>query len=406
LSLAAWTFSAAPIPTYTGATTISSGGTLQLGNGGATGSITGAIGDGGALAVDHDNPLTLTNAIFGAGGLEQLGTGVTTIDQANSYAAGTIISAGVLAIGAAGALGTGAIILSGGELLTTTNATIANALNFSATSTIAAVHGTTLNEDASAYDVSANAIVNIGAPGEDGTILWHTNAGASATGPIPIVVQAGTLKAADGNLGLLLDHAAPLTVDAGATLDDAGANTAIPLLEGAGTVTNSGAATTMSWEGATFSGTISGALSLDFEGNTLLSGLEDYRGGATLEGSATVANAGTYDLVGNQNISGTPATTFIDDGLFEKTGGGGVSDVTTNFINGGTLSVLSGSIKFSGGFINNGVIHGLVTQSGGVTTASAAVPSDFNGGPLSDILWQNTSSGQASVWEMNGNAGR
>ena len=28
---------------------------------------------------------------------------------------------------------------------------------------------------------------------------------------------------------------------------------------------------------------------------------------------------------------------------------------------------------------------------------------DFNDDGHSDILWQNTSSGQASIWEMNGN---
>jgi hypothetical protein len=33
-----------------------------------------------------------------------------------------------------------------------------------------------------------------------------------------------------------------------------------------------------------------------------------------------------------------------------------------------------------------------------------ASPSDFNGDALSDILWQNASSGQASITEMNGNA--
>ncbi len=33
--------------------------------------------------------------------------------------------------------------------------------------------------------------------------------------------------------------------------------------------------------------------------------------------------------------------------------------------------MLSGGVQFSGGFTNNGVIHGIVTQSGGVTTISA-----------------------------------
>jgi autotransporter-associated beta strand protein len=95
--------------TYTGATTIESGGTLQLGDGGAAGSINGALGDSGELAIDHDNALTFTNAIGGDGSLEQLGTGVTTITTANNYTGGTTISAGMLAIGAADALGTGAI---------------------------------------------------------------------------------------------------------------------------------------------------------------------------------------------------------------------------------------------------------------------------------------------------------
>jgi FG-GAP-like repeat/FG-GAP repeat len=63
---------------------------------------------------------------------------------------------------------------------------------------------------------------------------------------------------------------------------------------------------------------------------------------------------------------------------------------------------LSGSVKFSGGFTNDGVIHGRITQSGGVTTASALAPSDFNEDGLSDILWQNAN-GQAAIWEMSKN---
>ena len=159
----------------------------------------------------------------------------------------------------------------------------------------------------------------------------------------------------------------------------------------------------MTLAAANFSGAISGALSLTFNGDASLSGLEDYTGGATLEGSNTVTNAGTYDIVANTNITGAATSSFINNNLFEKTGGGGGSDVTSNFVNSGALNVLSGSVKFSGGFTNNGVIHGRVTQSGGVTTVSALVPSDFNEDGMSDILWQNTTSGQGSVWEMNAN---
>ena len=121
-------------------------------------------------------------------------------------------------------------------------------------------------------------------------------------------------------------------------------------------------------------------------------------------GLNTVANTGTYDVVSNNGIAGTSGSLFVNDGLFEKTGGSGVSEVTTNFINSGELNVLSGSIEFSGGFTNTGVIHGLVTESGGVTTVSAPVPSDFNGDALSDLLWRGTN-GDPQIWESNGSGG-
>ena len=77
--------------TYTGTTTIGSGVGFELGLGGTTGSIGGgAIVDGGTLYIFRDNALTLTNAISGAGALRQVGSGVTSINAANTYTGGTI----------------------------------------------------------------------------------------------------------------------------------------------------------------------------------------------------------------------------------------------------------------------------------------------------------------------------
>jgi hypothetical protein len=335
------------------------------------------------------------------GGALTVNSGFVSLNEANTIGS-VAISGGVLAVGNAGALGSGAISMSGGELLATANETLGNALTLSGTSTIAAAHGTTLNENAANYAISANTTLNFGSPGEDGTVLWHTGAGSSITFPfLGVTVQAGTLKGADASFGFFLGNASQTTVDAGASIDLAGFDTAIADLTGAGAVTDSGVAKTLTLAAANFSGTIAGPLSLVFNGAAALSGLDDYTGGATLNGTTTVANTGTYDIVANTNIAGTPVTSFINNGLFEKTGGGGVSDVTSNFVNNGELNVLSGKVEFSGGFTNHGVIHGLVTQSGGVTTISAPVPSDFNGDALSDILLQSTS-GQAAIWEMNG----
>ena len=128
----------------------------------------------------------------------------------------------MLATGNAGALGTGPIALSGGELLTTTNARIAGMLAFSGPSTIAAAHGITLSENASSCVIGANANINIGSPGEDGTVLWHTNPGSFGSGSDGSVdVRAGTLKVADGSFSVIGSGSSTI-VDAGATIDMAG----------------------------------------------------------------------------------------------------------------------------------------------------------------------------------------
>ena len=245
----------------------------------------------------------------------------------------------------------------------------------------------------------ANSTLNFGAPGQDGTVVWDGNNG-SFSSPLAINVEAGTLKGL-GNIefGDLLTNSS-VSVAAGATLDLAGDTTEFAHLTGGGSIINSGASAFLALANANFSGTISGALNLNFNGAATLSGLEDITGDATLKG-AIITNAGTYDLLANTSIIGGGAgTAFVNNGIFEKTGGG-VGAVSTDFVNNGALNVLSGSVKFTDGFTNHGVIHGRVTQSGGVTTVTALAPSDFNENGMSDILWQN-GSGQAAVWEMDG----
>jgi autotransporter-associated beta strand protein len=89
---------------YTGGTTIAAG-TLQLGNGGTTGSITGNVVDNGALAFDHNNAVTFPGLISGAGSVSQIGPGSTTLTAANTYSGGTLLTAGTLIAGDISALG-------------------------------------------------------------------------------------------------------------------------------------------------------------------------------------------------------------------------------------------------------------------------------------------------------------
>ncbi|WP_199897905.1 autotransporter-associated beta strand repeat-containing protein, partial [Acetobacter papayae] len=92
--------------TYTGATTIAQG-TLQLGDGGTTGSIasSSAIHDNGALVVDRSNALTLTQVIDGTGSLTQAGTGTTVLSADNTYTGATTITQGTLQLGNGGTTG-------------------------------------------------------------------------------------------------------------------------------------------------------------------------------------------------------------------------------------------------------------------------------------------------------------
>ncbi len=90
--------------TYSGGTTIASG-TLQLGNGGASGSIVGNVADNGALAFDRSDAATFSGLVSGTGSLAQIGTGTTILTANNTYTGGTTISAGTLQLGNGGTSG-------------------------------------------------------------------------------------------------------------------------------------------------------------------------------------------------------------------------------------------------------------------------------------------------------------
>lgn len=110
--------------TYSGATTVSAG-TLQLGDGGTTGSLNtaSALVNNATLAFNRSNTLTqgtdFNAVISGTGEVRQIGTGTTVLNGANSYSGATVVSAGTLRVTANTALGTtaaGTTVASGGTL--------------------------------------------------------------------------------------------------------------------------------------------------------------------------------------------------------------------------------------------------------------------------------------------------
>ena len=95
---------------YSGTATV--GGVLQLGAGGAAGSVAGNIVDNGLVVFDRSDVSTYAGDISGTGAVQQVGSGTTILTGSSTFAGGTTISAGTLQIGAGGTSGSigGAIV--------------------------------------------------------------------------------------------------------------------------------------------------------------------------------------------------------------------------------------------------------------------------------------------------------
>ncbi|WP_165912363.1 autotransporter-associated beta strand repeat-containing protein [Novosphingobium sp. PhB165] len=100
---------------YSSGTTIDAG-TLQLGNGGTSGSLSGNVANAGTLAFNRSDDVILTGIVSGTGGLSQLGPGLLTIAGAQSYTGPTQVAAGTLEV--AGSLASGAVSVASGATLT------------------------------------------------------------------------------------------------------------------------------------------------------------------------------------------------------------------------------------------------------------------------------------------------
>ncbi|MEJ0076868.1 MAG: autotransporter domain-containing protein [Alphaproteobacteria bacterium] len=101
--------------TYTGLTTISAG-TLQLGNGGTTGSIVGDVVDNGTLAFNRSNALTFGGVISGTGAVQQNGTGSTNLTGTNTYTGATTVNAGTLFVNGSIASSSGLTVNAGATI--------------------------------------------------------------------------------------------------------------------------------------------------------------------------------------------------------------------------------------------------------------------------------------------------
>ena len=286
--------------TYTGTTTISAG-TLQIGNGGATGklgSVSGAVVDNGVLDFDVAGAVSIARAIGGSGAVTQ-SAGTLSLLSDNTYTGGTTVAKGTLIAAATGAVGSGAItVAAGGTLELDGKAETVSGLSGAGTIEDGAAAAATLSVSLAAAATSEfDGVLEDGGAGElsltlnGGTqVLTGNNTYSGGT-----TVSAGTLQA--GSTTAFGSGA--MTVEAGATLDLEGNNITVAALSGAGTIDDTGGAATLTDTdpvGTVFSGTLqnsSGPLSFTLAG----AGVVYFTGANTYDGSTTL-DAGTLVLGG------------------------------------------------------------------------------------------------------------
>ncbi|MEI9995617.1 MAG: autotransporter-associated beta strand repeat-containing protein [Rhizomicrobium sp.] len=334
--------------TYTGGTTITAG-TLQLGNGGTSGSVQGAVTDNATLAIDRSDTITL-GVVAGTGTLNQAGTGTTIVDSTETYSGGTTISAGTLQIGAGGT--TGAVA---GDIVD--NATLAfdrsDAVTFggaiSGTGALRQIGGGTLiltgNDTYTGGTTIASGTLQVGDGGttgaitgdvaDDGTLVFDRSDAVTFSGAVS---GSGSLRQAGGGTLILTgdDTAAGGTTIAGGTLQigDGGTTGSV-----SGAIADGGALVFDRSDAMTFGGAISGSGSVTQLGIgvTTLSATNTYTGptnvnGGTLLVTGSIASsATTINTGGTLGGTGTVGTlTFGGAGAVAP----GVNGIGTLHVNG------------------------------------------------------------------------
>jgi autotransporter-associated beta strand protein len=371
--------------TYTGTTTVN-GFTLQIGDGGTTGTLgAGAVTNNGTLAFDRSNDFTVANAIGGTGRLTKAGAGRLVLTGANTYTGGTIISAGTLQVGSgtlAGSLGTGGVTIGTGSTLvmdSSANQTIAGALS-GAGSLVKAGSGTltlsSTSPDFSGISVLNGGITQIGMGNSLGTGAIFLAGGALATTVNMTLGNALSFDSASGSklspaAGTTLTLNGRLNVVGGILRTSGGAGSTIRVSSAGGSYANPAviveSGTLQAFNSLLLAQFVSGSYLTQIDsGATIdLNGFLDaqFFSIRNLQGSGTLLNGGTATRILGGNFSGVI--------------GGGLSVIIGQSNSPGNVS-LSGNSTYTGtttveaGTLTVGSSGALGTGTGGTTVNNGA----------------------------------
>jgi autotransporter-associated beta strand protein len=368
---------------YTGGTTISAG-TLQLGNGGTSGSIIGDVSNQGTLVINRNNTVTLAGVISGAGSLSQIGPGTTILTGNNSYAGGTTIVAGTLQLGDGGSSGSiaGDVVNNGTFAINRSDLYTFGGV-ISGTGVLAQLGpGTTVLTAANTY--SGGSAINAGVL----AVAADANLGAASGG---LAFGGGTLRFLSG-----FPTTRAVTLSAGGGTFDTNGNTATlaGAIGGSGGLTKIGDGTLVLSGPNTYSGgTTLAAGTLRLENNqalgtgalTTTGSVVDYANGVTIANAIVINSNSTQLQVTTGSATQAGAISELNGPRpLEKIGGGTLMLTATNSYTGPT-TISAGALIVNGSIANSAVTvnpGALLAGTGTVGTTNIASGGMFAPGPV------------------------
>lgn len=408
--------------TLTGGITVSAG-TLNVGNGGTTGSIATnvSVSSGASLEFDRSNALTYSQVISGGGSVVKSGSATLTLDGANTNTGTFTVGGGTLSVGSGGTAGSlashvnlatstsilafnrsdnvtyagatsgqggvtknlsGTLTLTGANASSGTLTIAAGTVNIGGGTSTGAWSGSINNSGSLVFNRSTDSTFS-GAIGGAGSVTKMGGSTLSLTGDSTgtglLTVSAGTLSiGAGGTLGTIASDAA---ASAGATLrfNRSDNSTYGGVVSGDGTLAKIGAGR-ISFTGMhTFTGSIlvnEGTVSLG-NGGTSGSIATDVSVGSAAGLQFNRSDAVTFNKVisGSGNVTKFADNTLVLTGNSTNTGTFTVSSGTLSLGEGGTSGMWSGNISAQGALVfnrsDNVTCSGVISGGGPLTKLGA-----------------------------------
>ena len=347
--------------TYTGVTTIS-GGILQIGNGGTSGSLgTGNTTNNASLVFNRSDASSYSGVISGTGSVTKEGAGTQTLSgYATSYAGATTVNGGTLRFMDARNQSSTISIANGATLEFAVSTAVTAPLGDGVNVPIGNVGGTTVTGTGT-FLKTGIGVLGLDANSHFQPVTFNMTGGL-------IDIQGGTLKNGGWAGGVWTNNRASMNIAAGANFEFwGGGSLVVDALTGAGTIdcTNYGSGQTVTVGSNNGSGTFSGVYqntnsSLGFiktgTGTQTLSGANSYTG-------ATTISAGTLKLGATGGATNTPLGTIATGTTVSATGAaldlGGFTLGTAE-----ALSLTGTGVSTTGALTNSG---GAASYSGIVT---------------------------------------